>query len=66
MTISNTLALVGLLLLALAMCGAIALISDFLFGDHHGGDQHGRDGGAFVGFWYLGPIVRRQNLPPAS
>src|SRR4051794_33462351 len=31
-TISNRLALAGLSLLALAMCGAITLISDFLFG----------------------------------
>ena len=31
-TIANNLSLVGLLLLAIAMTGAIALISDFLFG----------------------------------
>ena len=48
-TIANRLSLVGLLLLAFAMCGAIALISDFLFGAHDGGGQHRRDGGRLPG-----------------
>lgn len=63
-TISNTLALAGLLLLAIAMCGAIALISDFLFGTTTAVISTIVMAAAFVGFWYLGPVVRRQNLPP--
>ena len=63
-TISNTLAVAGLLLLAIAMCGAIALISDFLFGTTTAVISTMVMAAAFVGFWYLGPVVRRQNLPP--
>jgi hypothetical protein len=63
-TIANRLALVGMLLLALGMCGAIALISDFLFGATTAVISTFVMAAAFVGFWYLGPIVRRQNLPP--
>jgi predicted neutral ceramidase superfamily lipid hydrolase len=63
-TISNRFALVGLLLLAFAMCGAIALISDFLFGAATALVSTGVMAAAFLGFWYLGPLIRRQNLPP--
>ena len=63
-TISNTLAVAGLMLLAIAMCGAIALISDFLFGTTTAVISTIVMAAAFVGFWYLGPVVRRQSLPP--
>ncbi len=63
-TISNRLALVGMLMVALAMCGAIALISDFLFGTATAVISTAVMASAFIGFWFLGPIVRRQNLPP--
>lgn len=63
-TIANTLSLAGLLLLAFAMCGAIALISDFLFGATTAVVSTVVMAAAFVGFWFLGPVVRRQNLPP--
>ena len=63
-TIANRLSLIGLLLLAVAMCGAIALISDFLFGATTALVSSAVMAAAFAGFWYVGPIVRRQNLPP--
>jgi hypothetical protein len=63
-TISNTLALIGLSLLAVAMCGAIALISDFIFGTTTAVLATIVMASAFLGFWFLGPIRRRQRLPP--
>jgi uncharacterized protein DUF6328 len=63
-TVANNLALVGLLLLAVAMTGAIALISDFLFGTATAIISAVVMGSSFIGFWYAGPVVRRQNLPP--
>jgi hypothetical protein len=63
-TISNRLALVGLSLLAIAMCGAITLISDFLFGATTAVISTIVMAAAFVGFWFAGPVVRRQQLPP--
>jgi Family of unknown function (DUF6328) len=63
-TVANNLALVGLLLLAFAICGAIALISSFLFGTTTAIISTAVLGIAFVGFWYLGPIMRRAQLPP--
>jgi Family of unknown function (DUF6328) len=63
-TLSNTLALVGLLLLAVAMTGAIALISDFIFGTTTAVISTIVMAAAFLGFWFFGPIKRRQELPP--
>jgi Family of unknown function (DUF6328) len=63
-TLSNTLALVGLLLLAIAMTGAIALISDFIFGMTTAVISTVVMAAAFLGFWFFGPIRRRQQLPP--
>jgi hypothetical protein len=63
-TLSNTLALVGLLLLAIAMTGAIALISDFVFGTTTAVISTVVMAAAFLGFWFFGPIKRRQQLPP--
>jgi hypothetical protein len=63
-TLSNTLALIGLSLLAVAMCGAIALISHFIFGATTAVITTIVMAAAFIGFWFLGPIRRRQQLPP--
>ena len=63
-TVANRLALGGILLVALAMCGAIALISDFLFGTATAVISTAVMASAFAGFWFLGPIRRRQTLPP--
>ena len=63
-TLSNTLALAGLLLLAIAMTGAIALISDFIFGTTTAVISTVVMAAAFLGFWFFGPIRRRQQLPP--
>jgi hypothetical protein len=63
-TIANRLSLVGLLLLAVAMSGAIALISDFLFGATTAVISTIVMAAAFTGFWFLGPVMRRQKLPP--
>jgi hypothetical protein len=63
-TLSNTLALLGLLLLAIAMTGAIALISDFIFGATTAVISTVVMAAAFLGFWFFGPIRRRQKLPP--
>jgi Kef-type K+ transport system membrane component KefB len=63
-TIANNLSLVGLLLLAIAMTGAIALISDFLFGSLTAIVTATVMAAAFIGFWYAGPVFRRTQLPP--
>jgi hypothetical protein len=63
-SISNTLALVGLLLLAIAMTGAIALISNFIFGTTTAVITSIVMAAAYAGFWYLGPLRRRAQLPP--
>ncbi len=55
-TISNRLALAGMLILAVSMCGAIALISDFIFGATTAVISTIVMAAAFVGFWFLGPI----------
>ena len=62
--LANNLALMGLLLLAVAMCGVIALISDFLFGGTTAVLSTTGIALAFIGFWFVGPFLRRQNLPP--
>jgi hypothetical protein len=63
-TVANVLALVGLFLLAVSMCGAIALISDFIFGSATAIVSTAVMAVAFLGFWFAGPIRRRAELPP--
>lgn len=63
-SLSNRLALAGLLLLAISMTGAIALISHFIFGTTAAVISTIVMAAAFVGFWFFGPIVRRSKLPP--
>jgi Family of unknown function (DUF6328) len=62
-SLSNRLALAGLLLLAISMTGAIALISHFIFGTTTAAISTIVMAAAFVGFWFFGPIVRRSKLP---
>ena len=64
-TVANRMALAGLFLLAVAMCGAIALISDFLFGAATTLISTGVMAAMFIGFWYVGPMLRRRRTPPA-
>ncbi len=63
-TVANNLSLAGMVLLALAMVGAVALISGFLFGTATAVVSSAVMAVAFAGFWYAGPIVRRAKLPP--
>jgi hypothetical protein len=63
-TVSNVLALIGMFLLAVSMCGAIALISDFIFGSVTAIISTAAIAVAFIGFWFAGPIRRRAELPP--
>ena len=63
-TLANHLALVGMFLLAVSMCGAIALISDFIFGGTTAIISTAVIAAAFIGFWFTGPIIRRAKLPP--
>ncbi|MFL5907709.1 MAG: DUF6328 family protein [Solirubrobacterales bacterium] len=63
-TVANNLALAGMFLLALSMCGAIALISDFLFGSATAIISTVVMAFAFIGFWFTGPVIRRAKLPP--
>jgi hypothetical protein len=63
-TVANNLSLAGIFLLAVAMCGAIALISHFLFGATTAIISTAVMALAFIGFWFTGPIIRRAQLPP--
>jgi Family of unknown function (DUF6328) len=63
-TLANNFALIGMGLLAVSMCGAIALISDFIFGKTTAIVSTAIVGASFIGFWFAGPIVRRAQLPP--
>jgi len=58
-TVSNQLALVGLFVLAVAMCAVIALISDFLFSRTTMIVSTAATAVAFSGLWYAGPLLRR-------
>ena len=63
-TIANRLALVGMFLLAVAICGAIVLISNFLFGTATAVVSTAVMVLAFAGLWFFGPLKRRTELPP--
>ena len=63
-TLSNRLALIGMFLLAVSMCGAIGLISDFIFGGTTAIISTTVMAAAFIGLWFAGPIIRRAKLPP--
>jgi hypothetical protein len=59
-TVANALALAGLFLMALAICGVIALISDFLYGSLTTILATAATAIVFGGFWYAGPLLRRR------
>lgn len=63
-TLANNLALLGLFLVAISMCGVITLISDYLFGTTTAVLSTTGIALAFLGFWFVGPFLRRQQLPP--
>ena len=63
-TVANNLSLAGMSLLAVSMCGAITLISHFLFGATTAIVSTVVMAVAFIGFWFAGPVVRRTKLPP--
>ena len=63
-TLANNLSLIGLLLVAISMCGVITLISDYLFGATTAVLSTTGIALAFIGFWFVGPLLRRQQLPP--
>jgi Family of unknown function (DUF6328) len=63
-TLANNLALIGLLLVAISMCGVVLLISDYLFGRSTAVLSTTGIALAFIGFWFVGPFLRRQSLPP--
>ena len=61
--VSNRLAIAGLAVLAVAMCGAILLISDMLFGPGHTKTLATVGTAAlFIVFWALMPLIRRARL----
>ncbi len=57
--LANGVALVGLALLALAMCGSVLLVTTKLFGTAAGALTAGLLGVAFVLLWFLAPLLRR-------
>lgn len=59
---ANRLALAGLGVLALSMCGVIALISDLLFGTAATVVTTAASACVFAGLWYAGPLLRRRGL----
>jgi hypothetical protein len=63
-TVANVQSLIGLFLLAAAMCGVVALISDFIFGGTTAVISTSVLGIAFAGLWFIGPLIRRVKLPP--
>ena len=58
-TVANRLALSGLFVLAVAMCGVVALISGFLFGTATMVVTTIGTAIVFGGLWYAGPLLRR-------
>ena len=60
--IANRLALAGLAVLAVSMCGVIALISDMLFGAIATVIATGCAAVVFAALWYAGPLYRRSQL----
>lgn len=57
---ANRFALAGLGVLAVAMCGVIALISDFLFSAGATIVTTAASALVFAGLWYAGPLLRRR------
>lgn len=60
--VANRLALVGLAVLAVSMCGVILLISDLLFDAVACVVITTLSALVFAGLWYVGPLLRRQQM----
>jgi uncharacterized protein DUF6328 len=60
--VSNRLAIVGIGVLAIAMCGVIMLISDVLFGASTAIVATSGTAAVFGVLWYLIPLVRRARM----
>lgn len=58
--VSNILAIIGLTLLAVAMCGAIVLITDYVFGTVATIVTAVAVSVTFLAFWYVMPLNRRR------
>lgn len=58
--VANRLALAGLAVLAVSMCGVILLISDILFGPAACIVTTTASALVFAGLWYMGPLLRRR------
>ena len=54
-------AIVGIGLLALAMTGAVLLVTDYLFGDDDGDDHRPRSRSLFAVLWFVLPLARRMS-----
>jgi hypothetical protein len=57
-TVANRLAITGAAFLALAMCGAVTLISDFVFGSTAAIVSTSALALVFAGLWYAAPLLR--------
>lgn len=60
--VSNRLAIAGIALMALSMCGTLLLISDFVFGGGAAVITTSLGGLAFAWFWFVVPLIRRARL----
>jgi hypothetical protein len=58
--VSNRLAVAGLSVLAVAMCGVVLLISDLLFGTAMAVAATIASAVTFASLWYAGPLLRRR------
>jgi hypothetical protein len=58
--VSNRLAVAGLSVLAIAMCGVVLLISDLLFGAAMAVAATTASAVTFASLWYAGPLLRRR------
>jgi uncharacterized membrane protein len=61
-SVANRCALAGFAFLALAMAGAVLLVTDFLFESAHAYITAGLMLGFFLSLWYVAPLRRRMKL----
>jgi hypothetical protein len=59
---ANRYAIAGLVLVALAVCGALLFVADVMFGSVAAGIVSAAAGGAALWCWWLQPLRRRQAL----
>jgi hypothetical protein len=65
-TVANRLALAGTAFMALSICGAVALISDFIFGTAATLVATSAMAATFAVLWYAGPLMRRRHGEPSE